>query len=101
LDRSFIFSMADDARSAALVESTIALAHSLGLRMVAEGVESRAAYLELVRFGCDEAQGYYLSRPVPAVELGLWLEERSSPDAALERVGRRAIPVLPPVVRAG
>ena len=44
LDRSFIFSMADDARAAAIVESTIALAHSLNLRMVAEGVESRAAF---------------------------------------------------------
>jgi len=76
LDRSFIFSMADDARAAALVESTIALAHSLDLCMVAEGVESRAAYNELARYGCDQAQGYYLARPVPAVELDLWLLER-------------------------
>ena len=90
LDRSFIFSMADDARSAALVESTIALAHALGLRMVAEGVESRAAYLELARFGCDEAQGYYLSRPVPAAELDHWLVERTTPEALLKHVGLHA-----------
>jgi len=73
LDRSFVFPMADDARAAALVASTIDLAHSLGLRMVAEGVETNAAYTELVRLGCDQAQGYYMSRPVPAAEFDHWL----------------------------
>jgi diguanylate cyclase len=73
LDRTFIFPMADDARAAALVASTIDLAHSLGLRMVAEGVDTEVAFTELTRLGCDEAQGYYISRPVPAAELELWL----------------------------
>jgi EAL domain-containing protein (putative c-di-GMP-specific phosphodiesterase class I) len=76
LDRSFVFPMADDARAAALVASTIALAHSLGLRMVAEGVETQVAYAELVRLGCDQAQGYFMSRPVPAAELDHWLDTR-------------------------
>jgi diguanylate cyclase len=76
LDRSFIFPMADDARAAALVASTIALAHSLGLRMVAEGVETDVAYAELRRLGCDQAQGYYMSRPVPAAALDHWLSTR-------------------------
>ncbi|MDQ1538889.1 MAG: hypothetical protein QOE58_3282 [Actinomycetota bacterium] len=76
LDRSFIFPMADDARAAALVASTITLAHSLGLRMVAEGVETEVAYTELARLGCDEAQGYFISRPVPAAELDYWLTTR-------------------------
>jgi len=76
LDRSFIFPMADDARAAALVASTIALAHSLGLRMVAEGVESRVAYTELARYGCDQAQGFHMSRPVPAAELDHWITTR-------------------------
>ncbi len=76
LDRSFIFPMADDARAAALVASTIALAHSLDLRMVAEGVENEVTYTELKRLGCDQAQGYYLSRPVPAAELEHWLDNR-------------------------
>ena len=76
LDRSFVFPMADDARAAALVVATIYLAHSLGLRMVAEGVENAGALAELTRHGCDQAQGYYLSRPVPAAELDLWLERR-------------------------
>ena len=78
LDRSFIFPMADDARAAALVASTIALAHSLDLRMVAEGVETSVAYTELARLGCDQAQGYYMSRPVPAAELDHWLQNRTA-----------------------
>jgi len=76
LDQSFVFPMADDARAAALVASTIALAHSLGLRMVAEGVETIVTYTELARLGCDQAQGYFMSRPIPAVELDHWLRNR-------------------------
>ncbi len=76
LDRSFVFPMADDARAAALVFSTIALAHSLGLRMVAEGVENQAALAELTRHGCDQAQGYHISRALPAAELDHWLDAR-------------------------
>jgi diguanylate cyclase (GGDEF)-like protein len=76
LDQSFVLPMADDARAAALVASTIALAHSLGLRMVAEGVETEVAYAALKRLGCDQAQGYFMSRPVPAAELDHWLRTR-------------------------
>jgi len=76
LDQSFILPMADDDRAAALVASTIALAHSLGLRMVAEGVETEIAYTNLKRLGCDQAQGYFMSRPVPAGELDDWLRNR-------------------------
>ena len=73
LDRSFIAPMRGDVRAAALVASTIALAHSLGLQMVAEGVEDDVTYDELRRLGCDEAQGYFMSRPIPAAELTRWL----------------------------
>jgi EAL domain-containing protein (putative c-di-GMP-specific phosphodiesterase class I) len=73
LDRSFVFPMVADAHAAALVASTIALAHSLGLRMVAEGVENDITYTELTRLGCDQAQGYYMPRAVPAAELEHWL----------------------------
>jgi diguanylate cyclase (GGDEF)-like protein len=76
LDRSFIIPMTHDARTLALVSSTIDLAHSLGLRMVAEGVETTGAYTELTRLGCDQAQGYLMSRPVPAAELDHWLNHR-------------------------
>ena len=84
LDRSFVFPMADDARAAALVASTIALAHSLDLRMVAEGVETDVAYTELTRLGCDQAQGYFMSRPVPAAELDHWLNNRPDLDQSTD-----------------
>ena len=74
LDRSFVLPMAGDSRAAALVASTIALAHSLGLRMVAEGVETIVAYSQLKRLGCDQGQGYFMCRPVPAAELDVWLQ---------------------------
>jgi EAL domain-containing protein (putative c-di-GMP-specific phosphodiesterase class I) len=72
--------MVNDPRAAALVASTIDLAHSLGLRMVAEGVETSAGYTMLTRLGCDQAQGYYTSRPAPASELDLWLDNRPASD---------------------
>ena len=68
--------MADDARAAALVASIIELAHSLGVRMVAEGVEDAVAYAALIRYGCDEAQGFHMSRPLPAAALDAWLTAR-------------------------
>jgi diguanylate cyclase len=80
LDRSFVVPMIDDPRAAALVASTISLAHSLDLRMVAEGVENEAAYAELARMGCDQAQGYYVSRPVSASELEHWMNTRPTTD---------------------
>jgi EAL domain-containing protein (putative c-di-GMP-specific phosphodiesterase class I) len=84
LDRSFIFPMADDDRAAALVASTITLAHSLGLRMVAEGVETGVVFSELRRMGCDQAQGYFMSRPVSAADLGHWLTNRSELDQSTD-----------------
>ena len=87
LDRSFVFQMADDARAAALVASTIGLAHSLGLRMVAEGVENHTAYAELAALGCDQAQGYHMSRPLPAAELDLWLNARDVTDELSQITG--------------
>ncbi|TFC48625.1 EAL domain-containing protein [Cryobacterium sp. TMT1-21] len=81
LDRSFVFPMADDPRAAALVRSIVDLAHSLGLRMVAEGVEDTVAYDQLTGYGCDQAQGFHICRPVPADELGSWLDGRRVPAA--------------------
>jgi diguanylate cyclase len=94
LDQSFVFPMADDARAAALVASTIALAHSLGLRMVAEGVETIVAYTELARLGCDQAQGYFMSRPIPAVELDHWLRNRHAVDQSTDITKLRASTAL-------
>ena len=76
LDKSFVMPMANDPHATALVASTIDLAHSLGLRMVAEGVENSIAYADLSGYGCDVAQGFYMSRPIPAAELDEWLARR-------------------------
>lgn len=76
LDKSFITSMTDESRATALVVSTIDLAHSLGLVMTAEGVENAGAYRALSDFGCDLAQGFFMSKPLPAAELDAWLTDR-------------------------
>jgi EAL domain-containing protein (putative c-di-GMP-specific phosphodiesterase class I) len=65
--------MATDRTDAAIVRSTISLSHELGLEVVAEGVEDRATWDLLARLGCDLAQGYYLSRPLPPDELLGWM----------------------------
>ncbi|GAA3635623.1 hypothetical protein GCM10022223_62560 [Kineosporia mesophila] len=77
LDRSFVFPMAEDPRAAALVFSTIELAHSLGLTMIAEGVEDEISLKALTDNGCDQAQGYFISRPLAAPALDAWLAARS------------------------
>ncbi len=75
IDRSFVHDIAQDATAAALVEAIVALGRSLRLRVVAEGVETREQLRLLRSFGCHEIQGYIFSRPVPAAELGLLLQE--------------------------
>ena len=76
LDRSFVMRSGDDPRSAAIVTSTIGLAHALDLRIVAEGVENAAILDRLTAAGCDMAQGYHLARPQPAGQLTAWLGAR-------------------------
>ncbi len=73
IDKSFVLGAADDANDAAIVRSTIGLAHSLGLLATAEGVETDGA-LDLLRdAGCDMAQGYLMGRPMPVGSLHDWL----------------------------
>ena len=60
IDKSFVLEMATEHSDAAIVRSTIELAHNLGLQVIAEGVEDRQIWEELARLGCDFAQGYYL-----------------------------------------
>ncbi len=92
LDRSFVYPMADDARAAAIVRSTVELAHSLGLSIVAEGVEHAAAAEELVRYGCDAAQGYHYARALPPGELTDWLDARADAPPAPLPDGRPPLP---------
>ena len=76
LDQSFVQPMADDPRAAAIVRSTIDLAHSLGMTLVAEGVEDEATADQLALSGCDQSQGFYFSKALPAAELERWLDQR-------------------------
>jgi EAL domain-containing protein (putative c-di-GMP-specific phosphodiesterase class I) len=69
LDKSFVLNMTGDADDAAIVRSTIELAHNLGLQLVAEGVEDQETLELLATLGCDLVQGYHLARPMPANEL--------------------------------
>jgi diguanylate cyclase (GGDEF)-like protein len=68
IDRTFVRDLPDDADDAAITKAVIRLAHSLSLKVVAEGVENIAQLRELEQYDCDEIQGYYISRPLPAVD---------------------------------
>ena len=78
VDRSFVMNMDEDEDDATIVRSTIDLGRNLGLDVVAEGVETEQVWNRLKALGCTAAQGYYLSRPIPAPELGAWLLQRRS-----------------------
>lgn len=75
IDKTFVLNVADSQRDALLVRSTVDLAHSLGLKVTAEGVETEAAYAILAAMGCDVAQGYLIARPMPLKELLTFLHE--------------------------
>ncbi|HEY1738565.1 MAG TPA: bifunctional diguanylate cyclase/phosphodiesterase, partial [Acidimicrobiia bacterium] len=74
IDKSFVLNMHDDENDAVIVRSIIDLGRNLGLRVVAEGVETTNAWDALREMGCDIAQGYFVSRPLPAAQLTSWLE---------------------------
>ena len=74
IDRSFVAPMTSDARAATIVESTVRLAHALGLSVVAEGVEDAATSAALVAMGVDRLQGYHFTRPLPAEAVERWAE---------------------------
>ncbi|GBE47166.1 cyclic di-GMP phosphodiesterase Gmr [bacterium BMS3Bbin12] len=78
IDRSFVTNMATDASDATLVKSTIDMAHTLGFRVVAEGVEDAVQLSMLMEFGCDVFQGYYFSKPVCAEEFLEYASKRNS-----------------------
>ncbi|MCW2679809.1 MAG: diguanylate cyclase/phosphodiesterase [Frankiales bacterium] len=76
VDRSFVQRMCEDVRDSAIVRSVVDLGVGLGMRVVAEGVEDEATWALLLEMGCDEAQGWLLSRAEPAAVLTPWLLER-------------------------
>lgn len=76
IDRSFVRNMVADKDDAVIVRSTIELGHNMGLKVVAEGVEDHAALMLLTKLGCDEAQGYFIAKPLPPEEYEAWLRRR-------------------------
>ena len=90
IDKSFVLNMENDVGDTKIVRSTIDLGHNMGLRVVAEGIESEAVWRLLAELGCDQGQGYFMSRPIPGDQLIAWLEkwrppiaiEAEAPDAA-------------------
>jgi diguanylate cyclase (GGDEF)-like protein len=93
IDRSFVAGMGTDLRDAAIVRHSIDLGRSLGLRVVAEGVESAEDHALLAEMGCDHGQGFHYSRAVPAAEFDAWVVEA-------EERRRAAMPVVTPLVAA-
>lgn len=73
IDKSFVIDMESNDNDAVIVRSTIDLAHNLGLRVVAEGVETEDAWITLSVLGCDHSQGFYMGRPLPPEQLLVWL----------------------------
>ncbi len=79
IDRSFVQDIPNDPNDTAITQAVIAMGHSLGLRVIAEGVETEQQMLALQRFGCDEFQGYFFSRPIGLDALCTLLECQQQP----------------------
>ncbi len=77
IDRSFVQGMGTDLSDLAIVRAIVDLGHSLGLRVVAEGVEEEAARDALREMHCDQAQGFLISRPIPLDRFEAWLQSRT------------------------
>lgn len=82
IDKSFVIDMMENENDAVIVRSTIDLAHNLGLKVVAEGVEDQDVCDMLTILGCDIAQGYHLAKPMPYTEFRQWIHAQISNPAA-------------------
>ena len=83
IDKSFVQSIVTDNRNAIMVRSTIALAHELGMRTVAEGIEDEACLDLLGQMGCDTGQGYFIGKPMSAADLAAFLVDREGAQGEL------------------
>lgn len=84
IDKAFVLSAADSGRDALLIKSTIDLAHSLGMKVTAEGVETRQTLALLASMGCDVAQGYLIGKPMPVADLIRTLDAPALPFAPVQ-----------------
>lgn len=83
IDKSFVLNLTEDADSRAIALAIVSMAHSLRLRVIAEGVEDASQAQILAEMGCDEAQGYWYARPMPADQVAGWLQCNPAPTALL------------------
>ena len=74
IDVSFVRNMLRNAQDRVIVESTVGLAHNLGLTVVAEGIEDEDTLAALRAMGCDEGQGFFIAPPMAAADAGRWME---------------------------
>jgi diguanylate cyclase (GGDEF)-like protein/PAS domain S-box-containing protein len=86
IDRSFVRDLTTDVDDATITRAVISMAHNLSLKVIAEGVETEAQLAFLAEHGCDQIQGYFFSRPLPADECGEWLRQKRR----LQRIQRTA-----------
>ncbi|HEY4030851.1 MAG TPA: EAL domain-containing protein [Caulobacteraceae bacterium] len=88
IDKAFVIGMAEGQKDALLVRSTVDLAHSLGLKITAEGVETAMVQALLTAMGCDLAQGYFIARPMAQADLAAFLQRERDQDAGEVRPKR-------------
>jgi EAL domain-containing protein (putative c-di-GMP-specific phosphodiesterase class I) len=90
IDRSFVSNILEEKQNEAIVRSTIDLAHNMGLEVCAEGVEDEDTLRYLSNIGCEQAQGYYFSKPVPSDYLIDWLQKYKPVSYRERRTSKRA-----------
>jgi diguanylate cyclase len=101
IDRSFVGRMTSDPVDAAIVQATIQLARSIGIRVVAEGIEDQVTWSSLVANKCELVQGYALSRPLPAIDLDVLLRAQPREDFAQALPASPSIDELLPAKQGG
>ncbi|MCG8313089.1 MAG: EAL domain-containing protein [Pseudomonadales bacterium] len=82
IDRTFVMDMAKNQDDKVIVDTTLQMAHNLGLIVVAEGIEDQDTLSHLTQLGCDYAQGYHIARPMPEHEFTAWLKQYQSADCS-------------------
>ncbi len=96
IDKSFVRAMSSDGRNAIVVRSTIELAHNLGLRTVAEGIEDAFTFERLRALGCELAQGFHMSKPLPAASLLSWWDGHAVQAPVMPSAGQPATGITVP-----
>ena len=92
IDRGFVTHLIENDKDEAVARSVVSLGHDLGLNVVAEGVETTEVRQRLLELGCDEIQGYLLSRPMPSDDVAHWLAEQHGHRSRLDAPGRAGSP---------